>query len=251
MRVVYPLNCLVSKPSISLRVPCHSARTSFVKSPPDNYRTSISAIVDLLARPKSPQHPDYLLVIPLHSESFRPSFKFKGLSSVKFIGIGNFELDDSFLNDVPVAWPGIQELKFISWKRRASYSVTFTAMISLASRCRSLQTLHLTVDATQSTTIPRAPGGTEKLWPTQTTLRNLHLGYSRVSEVAHIPYFLADVFPTLWDFKFYERYVRNCAADIDLRLALEEAYSQLMTLRNSPYDNSDKLWETDSDDSGT
>ncbi|KAG1892981.1 uncharacterized protein F5891DRAFT_1176600 [Suillus fuscotomentosus] len=197
------------------------------------------------------EHPDYLLVIPLHSESFRPSFKFKGLSSVKFIGIGNFELDDSFLNDVPVAWPGIQELKFISWKRRASYSVTFTAMISLASRCRSLQTLHLTVDATQSTTIPRAPGGTEKLWPTQTTLRNLHLGYSRVSEVAHIPYFLADVFPTLWDFKFYERYVRNCAADIDLRLALEEAYSQLMTLRNSPYDNSDKLWETDSDDSGT
>ncbi|KAG2047219.1 hypothetical protein BDR06DRAFT_964176 [Suillus hirtellus] len=32
--------------------------------------------------------------------------------------------------------------------------------MSLASRCRSLRTLHLTVDATQSTTIPRAPDGT-------------------------------------------------------------------------------------------
>ncbi|KAG1817450.1 hypothetical protein EV424DRAFT_1028355 [Suillus variegatus] len=197
------------------------------------------------------EHPDYLLVIPLHSESFRPLFKFRRLSSVKFIGIGNFELDDRFLNDIPVVWPSIQELKLISWKRRAFYSVTFTAMMSLASRCRSLQTLHLTVDATQSTTIPRAPDGTEELWPTQTTLRNLHLGYSRVSEVARVPYFLAEVFPTLWDFKFYERYLRNCAADIDLRLALEEAHSQLMALRNSPYDNSDKLWENDSDDSGT
>ncbi|KAG2080784.1 uncharacterized protein F5147DRAFT_810694 [Suillus discolor] len=197
------------------------------------------------------EHPDYLLVIPLHSESFRPLFKFKRLSSVKFIGIGNFELDDRFLNDIPVTWPSIQELKFISWKRRAFYSVTFTTMMSLASRCRSLRTLHLTVDATQPTTIPRAPDGTEELWPTQTTLRNLHLGYSRVSEVARVPYFLAEVFPTLWDFKFYELYLRNCAADIDLRLALEEAHSQLMALRNSPYDNSDKLWENNSDDSGT
>ncbi|KAG1875998.1 hypothetical protein C8R48DRAFT_811267 [Suillus tomentosus] len=143
------------------------------------------------------EHPDYLLVIPLHSESFQPLFKFKRLLSVKFIGIGNFELDDRFLNDVPVAWPNIWELKLTSWKRHAFYSVTFTAMMSLASRCRSLQTLHLTVDATQSTTIPQALDEIEELWPTQTTLRNLHLGYSRVLEVALVDE-LQEIFGHEW-----------------------------------------------------
>ncbi|KAG1814185.1 hypothetical protein EV424DRAFT_1414387 [Suillus variegatus] len=181
--------------------------------------------------------PDPRVIIPLSSEIFRPLFKFNRLLSVKFIGVGNFNLDDGFLYDVPVAWPSIRELKLTSWKRRAIYSVTFTAMMSLASRCRSLQTLHLTVDATQSTTIPRAPDGTEELWPTQTALRNLHLGYSEVSEVARIPYFLAEVFPTLFDFKWYDYYYGNChnpdIAIVSALSALNDASQQLWALRRS------------------
>ncbi|KAG1832342.1 hypothetical protein DFJ58DRAFT_870672 [Suillus subalutaceus] len=130
---------------------------------------------------RDPKH-----AIPLPSEIFRPLLKFSRLSSVKFIGIGNYNLDDRFINDIAVAWPEIWELKFAAM-RCASYTVTFTAMISLASRCRSLHTLHLMVDATQSTTIPRAPDGTEELWPMQTALQKLHLGYSEVSEVARCP----------------------------------------------------------------
>ncbi|KAG2047231.1 hypothetical protein BDR06DRAFT_1000262 [Suillus hirtellus] len=195
------------------------------------------------------EHPDYLLVIPLSSEIFRPLFKFNRLSSVKFIGVGNFNLDDGFLNDVPVAWPSIRELKFTSWKRRAFYSVTFTAMMSLALRCRSLQTLHLTVDATQSTTIPRADE-TEELWRTQTALRNLHLGYSEVSEVARVPYFLAEVFPTLLNFKWYACHFGDSDVDIAMESALYDASQQLRALRNSTdEDDSDERWEDDSDDS--
>ncbi|KAG1798191.1 uncharacterized protein HD556DRAFT_1534939 [Suillus plorans] len=194
-------------------------------------------------------HPDYLLVIPLSSDIFRPLFKFNRLLSVKFIGVGNFNLDDGFLNDVPVAWLSIRELKLTSWKRRAFYSVTFTAMMSLALRCRSLQTLHLTVDATQSTTIPRADG-TEELWPTQTALRNLHLGYSEVSEVARVPYFLAEVFPTLLNFKWYACHFGDSDVDIAMESALYDASQQLRALRNSTDDDdSDERWEKDSDDS--
>ncbi|KAG1817454.1 hypothetical protein EV424DRAFT_1623521 [Suillus variegatus] len=194
-------------------------------------------------------HPDYLLVIPLSSEIFRPLFKFNRLSSVKFIGVGNFNLDNGFLNDLPVAWPNIRELKLTSWKRRAFYSVTFTAMMSLALRCRSLQTLHLTVDATQSTTIPRADE-TEELWPTQTALRNLHLGYSGVSEVARVPYFLAEAFPTLLNFKWYACHFEDSDVDIAMESALYDASQQLRALRNSTDDDdSDELWEKDSDDS--
>ncbi|KAG1900195.1 uncharacterized protein F5891DRAFT_1034603 [Suillus fuscotomentosus] len=181
--------------------------------------------------------PDPRVIIPLSSEIFRPLFKFNRLLSVKFIGVGNFNLDDGFLYDVPVAWPSIRELKLTSWKRRAIYSVTFTAMMSLASRCRSLQTLHLTVDATQSTIIPRAPDGTEELWPTQTALRNLHLGYSKVSEVARVPYFLAEVFPTLFDFKWYDYYYGNYhnpdIAIVSALSALNDALQQLWALRKS------------------
>ncbi|KAG1803928.1 uncharacterized protein HD556DRAFT_617498 [Suillus plorans] len=200
--------------------------------------------------------PDLLLIIPLSSEIFRPLLKFNRLSSVKFVGVGNFNLDDGFLYDVPDAWPSIRELKLTSWKRRAIYSVTFTAMMSLASRCRSLQTLHLTVDATQSTIIPRAPDGTEKLWSTQTALRNLHLGYSQVSEVARIPYFLAEVFPTLFDFKWYDYYCGHYD-DPDIAMqsalsALNDALQQLWALRKSTGDDdSDERWEEDSDDSWT
>jgi hypothetical protein len=141
---------------------------------------------------------DHGLVIPLSSEIFRPLLKFAGLLSVSFVDIGIYDLDDRFLDDIAVAWRDIKELKF-NTKRRASSKVTFAAMVSLASRSRSLEDLHLTVDASQSTTIPRAQDGTETLWPTQTALWKLHLGYSEVSDVACVPYILAYVFPILSD----------------------------------------------------
>jgi hypothetical protein len=136
------------------------------------------------------------LVIPLSSSIFLPLLEFTGLLSVSFVNIGIYGLDDRFLDDIAVAWPGIQELKF-STNKCFSSNVTFAAMVSLASRCRSLENLHLTVDASQSTTMPRAQDGTGTLWPTQTALWKLHLGYTQVSEVARVPHILADVFPIL------------------------------------------------------
>ncbi|KAG2030158.1 hypothetical protein BDR03DRAFT_1096096 [Suillus americanus] len=193
---------------------------------------------------------DHELAIPLPSEIFRPLLKFGRLTSVKFIGIGNYNLDDRFINDVAVAWPEIRELKFAS-KRRGTCNVTFTAMMSLASRCRSLHTLHLTFDATQLTTIPRAPDGTEELWPTQTALQKLHLGHSEVSKVARVPYFLAEVFPSLSDFKWYD-YFGDSDIDIVMESALVEAWQQLRLLRNLDDDDSGEQWEEeeeeDSDD---
>jgi hypothetical protein len=52
--------------------------------------------------------------IPLSSEVFRPLLKSTGQFSVDFDGIGNYNLDDRFIDDIPDAWPGIQVLKFAS-----------------------------------------------------------------------------------------------------------------------------------------
>jgi len=188
---------------------------------------------------------DSELAIPLPSEIFRPLLKFGKLLSVEFIGIGNYNLDDRFINDVAVAWPNIRELKFAS-QRRGTCTVTFAAMMSLASRCRLLQTLHLTFDATQMTTMPRAPDGTEVLWPKQTALYMLHLGYSEVARIARVPYFLAEVFPTLSDFKWYD-YFGDTGIDVVMESALLEAWQQLRMLRNLPYDDDDD--DGDGDDS--
>jgi hypothetical protein len=77
----------------------------------------------------------------LHSCIFRPLFQFKRLSTVNFIDVGIYCLDDTFIEDIAVAWPGLRELRFSS-KRLETSDVTFTAMLSLASKCRSLRTLH-------------------------------------------------------------------------------------------------------------
>jgi hypothetical protein len=134
-------------------------------------------------------------VIPLPSEVFRPLLKFTGLLSVVIENIGNFYLDNSFINDISNAWAGIQELRFAS-HRPAGRDVTFNAMMSLATKCQSLKNLNLTCDASQPV-IPEDEDGTEILWPVQTALRKLHFGYSYVPQVACIPYILSKVFPTL------------------------------------------------------
>ncbi|KAG1733827.1 hypothetical protein EDB19DRAFT_1192274 [Suillus lakei] len=194
------------------------------------------------------------LYIPLRSEIFRPLLKFHNLRSVVFVGIGNYELDDRFINDAGVAWPGLQKLKFAS-HRLETCNVSFTAMMSLASSCRSLQALHLTINATQPTTVPRAADGTEEIWPTQSALYKLHLGHSQVSEVGRVPHFLTEIFPSVEDFNWYANFGDS---DLDgvIRSELAKAWEQLRVLRNLS-DGSDEEsdeeweWEDDSDDSDT
>jgi hypothetical protein len=181
---------------------------------------------------------DVELVIPLSSAVFRPLLKFTGLLYVVFEGIGNYNLDDRFINDIPDAWPRIQELKFASY-RPASCAVTFTAMVSLASRCRSLQFLHLTCDASQPTL--------ERLWPAQTALRELHVGYSQVSEVARMPYILAKVFPALptWNFNWYQSNGSFNIVNVS-EPALQEVCDQLCALQGLPgQDDYDGNYDSD------
>ncbi|KAG2072793.1 hypothetical protein BDR04DRAFT_1152895 [Suillus decipiens] len=194
--------------------------------------------------------------IPLPSEIFRPLLRFNRLSSVQLVDIGNYILDDSFIEDVAVSWPNIRCLRFNS-RRRATCTVTFAAMMSLASKCRSLHILDLTVDATQSTTTPRAADGTEELWPTQTVLQYLDFRHSEVSEVARVPYLLAEVFPNVSDFAWADNFEYS-ETDAALKSALVKALSQLRKLRNLPglddtysdeeLDEDDEEWDEDDED---
>ncbi|KAG0696899.1 hypothetical protein DFH29DRAFT_1024342 [Suillus ampliporus] len=135
---------------------------------------------------------------------FRPLLKFRRLTDVKFIATGQYCLDDAFIEDAAVAWPDIQELWFASDEMHTS-TVTFTAVLSLVLRCRSLRVLHLTFDDTQRPTFPHrregedAPDGKRELWPKQTALQRLHFGYSKLSRATLSMWVLAVVFPNLVD----------------------------------------------------
>ncbi|KAG1737320.1 hypothetical protein EDB19DRAFT_1877937 [Suillus lakei] len=185
---------------------------------------------------ESHENPDPEPSIELPSQVFRPLLNFSRLLSVVFVGIGNYDLDDAFINHAAVAWPHIRELKFAS-ERRGTCNVTLTAMMSFASKCRSLRVLHLTFDATQWPTVPRAPDRTGKFWPKQTALHKLHVGHSKVAETAHLPCFLAGVFPNLLDFEWYPLIWSSESA---MRSKLVEAQQQLKLLRTR--DDSDEEW---------
>ncbi|KAG1747291.1 hypothetical protein EDD22DRAFT_1053151 [Suillus occidentalis] len=132
----------------------------------------------------------------LHSHIFRPLLKYRRLSTVNFGDIGRYCLDDVFVEDVAVAWPGLRELKFAEETRQTT-DVTFAAMLSLASKCKSLHILQLSFNATDFPTLPHAPDGTRELWPTQTALHEPHVAHSVVSEASSFHLFLAVVFPSL------------------------------------------------------
>ncbi|KAG0702956.1 hypothetical protein DFH29DRAFT_1079208 [Suillus ampliporus] len=140
----------------------------------------------------------------LPSDLFRPLLKFRRLKSVKFMYTRQYCLDDAFMDDAAVAWPDIRELRFASDLPHTS-TVTFTAVLSLASRCRYLRVLNLTFDCTQKPILPYrkeggdAPNGTRELWPKQTALQRLEFRYSKLSAVARAPLVLAAVFPNLVD----------------------------------------------------
>ncbi|KAG0707365.1 hypothetical protein DFH29DRAFT_897056 [Suillus ampliporus] len=144
---------------------------------------------------------------PLPSHLFRPLLTFRRLKTIKFVAMGQYCLDDAFIDDAAVAWPDIQELWFASEETHTT-TVTFGAMLSLASRCRSLRVLHLTFDATQKPTLPHRtdsddpPNG--NLWLKQTALRKLYVGHSKVLKEALVPFVLALVFPNLVDISSYQ-----------------------------------------------
>ncbi|OJA16452.1 hypothetical protein AZE42_03794 [Rhizopogon vesiculosus] len=154
-------------------------------------------------------HRDIDLHNHLPSHHFRALLKFRRLTTVKFLAMGQYCLDDGFMEDAAVAWPDIQELRFAP-KQADTSSVTFGAVLSLASRCRSLRILHLTFDATQMPTLPHRRGsedaseGIRELWPKQTAFQTLHVGNSNVRSASFVSFVLAVVFPNLLDISWFQ-----------------------------------------------
>ncbi|KAG0697211.1 hypothetical protein DFH29DRAFT_1023088 [Suillus ampliporus] len=174
-------------------------------------------------------HLDLNFYDPFPSHLFRPLLKFRGLTTVQFMDVGKYCLDDAFIDDAAVAWPGIRELCFAS-KETDDSTVTFAAMLSLASRCRSLRVLQLTFDVTHKPRLPHcresedAPDGRRELWPKQTALQRLHVGHSKVLRAALSPWVLVVVFPNLVDISWYRTPVSD-------NILWQEVFEQVGNLR--------------------
>ncbi|KAG1799218.1 uncharacterized protein HD556DRAFT_1231676 [Suillus plorans] len=201
--------------------------TAVIKSLSTSYKTFAFLeniiVVDYSENPSEELGPDD----QLHSSIFRPLLQFRRLSSVKFIDIGKYCLDDAFVEDVAVAWPDLRTLTFAS-NVPGEYQVTLTSVLSLATRCKSLHDLHLTFDATHFPTLPRAPDGNLELWTTQTTLCKLHVGESKVSEASRLHLFLVVLFPNLADLKYYLHF-----DGLSAWIKLEKAWSELLIEREN------------------
>ena len=163
---------------------------------------------------------------PLPSHVFRPLLKFRRLTTVKMLAMGNYCLDDDFIKEVAAAWPDIHELRFASEEMDIS-SVTFSGVLSLATRCRSLRILHLTFDATEMPTLPQGQG----LWPKQTALQTLHVGNSKTQMTALVPFVLAVVFPNLLDISYQ---ITGTSDDIHWEQAAESFRKLLNHLEKHP-----------------
>jgi hypothetical protein len=142
--------------------------------------------------PREPEWPE--TTTQLHSRVFRPLFKFRKLSTVIFSDIGKYSLDDYFIEDVAVAWPGLRELRFAS-ERPEPCNITQSGVLSLVFKCRSLRTLQLTFDATRFMLLPYKPGPGKPC--TQTSLHELHLGHSTVTPAYRFFMAIVLLFPNL------------------------------------------------------
>ena len=153
-------------------------------------------------------HRDLDLQSPLPSHIFRPLLEFRRLTTVKLLAMGEYCLDNDFIQDAAVAWPDIQELWFAS--KQTNSLVTFGAVLSLASRCRSLRSLQLTFDATRVPMLPHRKEsessweGSRELWPKQTSFQALHVGNSKLPRPGFVPFVLVAVFPNLFHISAYQ-----------------------------------------------
>ncbi|KAJ8585536.1 hypothetical protein M405DRAFT_935975 [Rhizopogon salebrosus TDB-379] len=179
----------------------HPATIKHQHQSPHSWKRSLSTATETFR--------DLDLHNPLTSDVFRPLLTFGRLTVVKFLATGKFHLDDGFMEAAAVAWPDVQELSFASEHSDTS-SVTFDAVLSFASRCSSLRSLHLTFDATRMPKLPRqegcedASGGNWELWPKQIGLQMLHVGNSNVRMAVLVPFILAAVFSNLLDISSHQ-----------------------------------------------
>ncbi|EED81621.1 predicted protein [Postia placenta Mad-698-R] len=130
--------------------------------------------------------------------SLQPLYAFHGLESLTIDSEYNIELQDADLEEMALAWPGLQDLAFVhdeadSWV--FTPAATLGGLVHLVKYCPNLRHIVLDVNASRTEISPGAkPGGG---W-CNTMLTEIGLGPSSIAGDPHkIAKYLSDLFPNL------------------------------------------------------
>ncbi|KAJ6592840.1 hypothetical protein B0H19DRAFT_1224629 [Mycena capillaripes] len=128
-------------------------------------------------------------LITLHT--LRLLFCFKNLTVLSLVALG-FDLDDSNIAEIARSLPRLRTLKFAAYSHAIHPRATLNCLLFLAQHCRCLESLSITLDASNSP-IPdnRIP------LHMQTTLTFLDVGSSPIATPLAVARFISAVFPCL------------------------------------------------------
>lgn len=135
-----------------------------------------------------------------HSEEFtikgdtlKPLFSLPKLVKIHISSNCLFNLDDRTLVQMAHAWPSLKTLILGSdhgWRRRSK--LTLKSLLIILAHCPDLQTLGIVIDATRIDSDPTTrPGGGFS----HTTLTDLQMGDSKVTNAMLVGAFLSDIVP--------------------------------------------------------
>jgi len=137
-------------------------------------------------------HEDEPGIIPIH---LKPLFVFSNLTNVT-LGLpygAPFDLDDTTMNDLALAWPRIRSLvlKGVYWGGTDSYPcVTILGLVPLAQHCPELRALSIRFDARS---LPHLVADSPTV--TSEALMELNVLTSPIVEPEGVAAFLFDIFP--------------------------------------------------------
>ncbi|KAF8156202.1 hypothetical protein K438DRAFT_2026370 [Mycena galopus ATCC 62051] len=141
-------------------------------------------------------------------------FVFENLTSVYIEAPSGFDLDNTLISDMARAWTRIESLELWS-KERIPCRVTLCCLSSFAQHCPLLESLAMSVDASDASMELAAPSQTS-----QGSLYTIRMMYSPVATPVSVAQFLSNLFPELWvvrterDYSTYDEENEDSAEDI-------------------------------------
>ncbi|KAF7341476.1 hypothetical protein MVEN_01884900 [Mycena venus] len=123
--------------------------------------------------------------------ALRHLFPFENLISVSIHVLNGFDLDDTLITDLSLAWPYIEDLELRTDAQPHPPRATLLALLALSENCPDLTKLEIALDATD---IPPPHIAPEPRHVAQENLVSLAIGQSRIDSAFGVARFLSSIF---------------------------------------------------------
>lgn len=134
--------------------------------------------------------------------TIQPLLSFRKLEGLDINLECPFDLDNSALHLMGVAWPRMRQLHLSQGEWGRPLKITLDGLVPLVQLCPELDSLNLCLNAVTSNPLRvRLPDN----WVSNTKVTYMHLGTSTFENSSHVVAFLSDLFPNLDTISGWER----------------------------------------------